>query len=77
MAYAGYASRNFSSLQKAVYGARRSSAVSPRDAEDGARIATGLGLTEASGFCTYTRWVARTKWKASGLGYAGLPPVGT
>jgi len=50
-----FASRNFSSLQNAVYGGQ----AVPRPFLDrmlqmAPRIATGLGLTEASGFCTYT-----------------------
>jgi len=52
---AGYASRNFSSLQKAVYGGQAVPAPFLREMLKMApRIATGLGLTEASGFCTYT-----------------------
>lgn len=52
---ADFGSRNLSGLQKAVYGGQavprpfldRMLAMAPR-------IATGLGLTETSGFCTYT-----------------------
>ena len=53
---ADYAKRNLSSLESAVYGGQavprpfleRMLTMAPR-------IATGLGMTEASGFCTYTR----------------------
>jgi fatty-acyl-CoA synthase len=52
---ADFARRNFSSLQKAVYGGQ---AVPlpflERMLQMAPSIATGLGLTEASGFCTYT-----------------------
>jgi acyl-CoA synthetase (AMP-forming)/AMP-acid ligase II len=52
---AGFAQRNLASLQTAVYGGQ----AVPRPFLDrmlhmAPRIATGLGLTEASGFCTYT-----------------------
>jgi acyl-CoA synthetase (AMP-forming)/AMP-acid ligase II len=52
---AGFAERNLSSLETAVYGGQ----AVPRPFLDrmlqmAPRIATGLGLTEASGFCTYT-----------------------
>jgi fatty-acyl-CoA synthase len=52
---AGYDQRNFSSLRSLLYGGQSV----PRPFLDrmltmGPRIATGLGLTEASGFCTYT-----------------------
>jgi fatty-acyl-CoA synthase len=52
---AGYSQRNFASLQKAVYGGQAvPRAFLDRMLEMAPQIATGLGLTEASGFCTYT-----------------------
>jgi acyl-CoA synthetase (AMP-forming)/AMP-acid ligase II len=52
---ADYASRNLSSLGLAVYGGQAvPGPFLDRMLEMAPRIATGLGLTEASGFCTYT-----------------------
>jgi acyl-CoA synthetase (AMP-forming)/AMP-acid ligase II len=52
---ADYARRNLSSLQLAVYGGQAvPKPFLERMLEMAPRIATGLGLTEASGFCTYT-----------------------
>lgn len=53
---AGFPERNFASLRTAVYGGQ----AVPRPFLDrmlqmAPNIATGLGLTESSGFCTYTR----------------------
>lgn len=52
---AGYARRNLSSLELAVYGGQAvPKPFLDRMLEMAPQIATGLGLTEASGFCTYT-----------------------
>jgi acyl-CoA synthetase (AMP-forming)/AMP-acid ligase II len=52
---ADYASRNLSSLQLAVYGGQAvPKPFLDRMLEMAPQISTGLGLTEASGFCTYT-----------------------
>jgi fatty-acyl-CoA synthase len=52
---ANYAQRNLASLQLAVYGGQAvPKPFLERMLEMAPRIATGLGLTEASGFCTYT-----------------------
>lgn len=68
---ADYASRNFASLRTAVYGGQSA----PRAFLDqmlrmAPRIATGLGLTEASGFCTYTALTPDAGPVAEGLGRA-------
>jgi acyl-CoA synthetase (AMP-forming)/AMP-acid ligase II len=67
---ADYASRNLSSLELAVYGGQ--AVPKPflgRMLEMAPRIATGLGLTEASGFCTYTA-LGGADVVADGLGWA-------
>ncbi len=66
-----YAAYDLSSLKAAVYGGqqvglpflRRMAAMAPR-------IGTGLGLTEASGFCTYTPLTAAPEDIADTLGYS-------
>ena len=68
---ADYGRRNLASLQKAVYGGQ----AVPRPFLDNMlrmapRIATGLGLTETSGFCTYTAATADADEVARGLGWA-------
>jgi acyl-CoA synthetase (AMP-forming)/AMP-acid ligase II len=66
----GYAERNLGSLQKAVYGGQ----AVPRPFLDrmlqmAPHIATGLGLTEASGFCTYTRLTGDAEEVVRGIGW--------
>jgi acyl-CoA synthetase (AMP-forming)/AMP-acid ligase II len=52
---AGYGKREFGSLRDAVYGGQSAPrAFLDRMLEMAPNIGTGLGLTEASGFCTYT-----------------------
>ncbi|HUP05447.1 MAG TPA: class I adenylate-forming enzyme family protein [Bryobacteraceae bacterium] len=68
---ADYARRNLSSLLTAVYGGQ----AAPRAFLDqmrlmAPRIATGLGLTEASGFCTYTPLTPEVDAVAEGLGWS-------
>jgi acyl-CoA synthetase (AMP-forming)/AMP-acid ligase II len=68
---AGYAERHLASLQSAVYGGQ----AVPRPFLDrmlqmAPRIATGLGLTEASGFCTYTPLTPDAGEVARGIGWA-------
>ena len=67
---ADYARRNLASLETAVYGGQAvPRAFLDRMLEMAPRIATGLGLTESSGFCTYTPSHARRRgsWsRASG-----------
>ncbi|MEI9972504.1 MAG: class I adenylate-forming enzyme family protein [Ignavibacteriota bacterium] len=68
---ADYARRNLSSLRSAVYGGQavprpfleRMLTMAPA-------IATGLGLTEASGFCTYTRLTPDADEVARGIGWS-------
>ncbi len=67
----GFASRNYPALQKAVYGGQavprpfleQMLAMAPA-------IATGLGLTEASGFCTYTDLTVNADDIAQSAGWA-------
>lgn len=67
---ADYARRNLSSLQLAVYGGQAvPRPFLERMLEMAPRIATGLGLTEASGFCTYTP-LGGVDEVADGVGYA-------
>jgi acyl-CoA synthetase (AMP-forming)/AMP-acid ligase II len=69
---ADFARRDFSGLQFAVYGGQ----AVPRPFLDrmlrmAPRIATGLGLTEASGFCTYTALTPdAVGLERSGIGWA-------
>jgi acyl-CoA synthetase (AMP-forming)/AMP-acid ligase II len=68
---AGFALRNQGSLQTAVYGGQ----AVPRPFLDrmlrmAPRIATGLGLTEASGFCTYTALTADSGEAERSIGWA-------
>jgi acyl-CoA synthetase (AMP-forming)/AMP-acid ligase II len=68
---ADYAKRNLASLEAAVYGGQ----AVPRPFLDrmlqmAPRIATGLGLTEASGFCTYTELTQDADAVARGIGWA-------
>jgi acyl-CoA synthetase (AMP-forming)/AMP-acid ligase II len=68
---AGYAGRDLSSLRAAVYGGQavprlflqQMLAMAPR-------IGTGLGLTESSGFCTYTALTGQVDELAGTLGWA-------
>ena len=58
---ADFARRHLASLQTAVYGGQAvPRAFLERMLQMAPRIATGLGLTESSGFCTYTRPVSYT-----------------
>jgi fatty-acyl-CoA synthase len=67
----GFASRDFPALRKAVYGGQ---AVARPFLEQmlamAPAIATGLGLTEASGFCTYTDLTANPDEIAQTAGWA-------
>jgi acyl-CoA synthetase (AMP-forming)/AMP-acid ligase II len=68
---AEYGRRNLASLQTAVYGGQ----AVPRPFLDemlkmAPQIATGLGLTETSGFCTYTALTNDAEALARGLGWA-------
>ena len=68
---ADYAQRGLRSLQLAVYGGQ----AVPRPFLDrmltmAPRIATGLGLTEASGFCTYTALTSDAEELERGIGWA-------
>ncbi|MGD0669424.1 MAG: class I adenylate-forming enzyme family protein [Bryobacteraceae bacterium] len=68
---AEYARRNLGSLQTAVYGGQ----AVPRPFLDrmlqmAPQIATGLGLTECSGFCTYTRLTSEAGELERGIGWA-------
>jgi acyl-CoA synthetase (AMP-forming)/AMP-acid ligase II len=68
---ADYAGRSFASLQSAVYGGQSV----PRPFLEqmlrmAPRIATGLGLTETSGFCTYTALTPDADAVAQSLGWA-------
>jgi acyl-CoA synthetase (AMP-forming)/AMP-acid ligase II len=67
---AGYGQRNLSSLRAAVYGGQ----AVPRSFLDkmltmAPAIGTGLGLTEASGFCTYTALTPDAGEVARGIGW--------
>ena len=75
---ADYGRRNLASLRTAVYGGQ----AVPRPFLDemlemAPRIATGLGLTETSGFCTYTASHRRCRSPGARhrLGHAGVPHV--
>jgi len=66
-----YAKRDLSSIEVGVYGGQSV----PRSFLDklramAPRIGTGLGLTETSGFCTYTSLETDPERVAAGLGYA-------
>ena len=68
---ADYARRNLASLRTAVYGGQ----AVPRPFLDemlkmAPKIATGLGLTETSGFCTYTTLTGDAGTLARGIGRA-------
>jgi len=68
---ADYAQRNLSSIQLAVYGGQ----AVPRPFLErmltmATQIATGLGLTEASGFCTYTALTGDAGELEHGVGWA-------
>jgi acyl-CoA synthetase (AMP-forming)/AMP-acid ligase II len=68
---ADYGRRNLASLQTAVYGGQ---AVARPFLDEmlkmAPRIATGLGLTETSGFCTYTALTKDAGALARGIGWA-------
>jgi acyl-CoA synthetase (AMP-forming)/AMP-acid ligase II len=68
---ADYASRKLSSIEAAVYGGQ--SVPRPfldRMLEMAPKIGTGLGLTEASGFCTYTALTSDAGEVARSIGWA-------
>jgi fatty-acyl-CoA synthase len=68
---AGYDARDLSSVQLAVYGGQ--SAPLPfleQMLRVAPKIATGLGLTEASGFCTYTEMSPDASGASRGVGWA-------
>jgi acyl-CoA synthetase (AMP-forming)/AMP-acid ligase II len=68
---ADYAQRNLSSLQAAVYGGQAvARPFLERMLRMAPKIATGLGLTEASGFCTYTPLTPHAEDVARGIGWA-------
>jgi acyl-CoA synthetase (AMP-forming)/AMP-acid ligase II len=68
---ADYAARNLASLRSAVYGGQSAPrAFLEQMLRMAPRIATGLGLTEASGFCTYTTLTPDADALAQGLGWA-------
>ena len=68
---ADYARRNLASLQTAVYGGQAvPRAFLDRMLQMAPRIATGLGLTESSGFCTYTRLMPDAAELEHGIGWA-------
>lgn len=68
--HSDYARRDLSSLEIVVYGGQ---SVPPAFLQKlrtmAPRIATGLGLTEASGFCTYTEPTGDMDALAAGIGY--------
>ncbi len=68
---ANYSERDFSSVRAVVYGGQSV----PRPFLDrmlgmGPRIGTGLGLTEASGFCTYTNLTPEADEVSRSIGWA-------
>jgi acyl-CoA synthetase (AMP-forming)/AMP-acid ligase II len=66
-----YARRDLSSLGLAVYGGQAASrAFLDQMRAMAPRIATGLGLTEASGFCTYTACTPNAAEVERGVGWA-------
>jgi acyl-CoA synthetase (AMP-forming)/AMP-acid ligase II len=68
---ADYAARNFGGLQNAVYGGQAAPrAFLEQMLRMAPRIATGLGLTETSGFCTYTALTPDAGEVAEGVGWA-------
>ena len=68
---ADYAARNFAGLQTAVYGGQSAPrAFLEQMLRMAPRIATGLGLTETSGFCTYTALTPDAGAVAEGVGWA-------
>jgi len=68
---ADYARRNFASLRTAVYGGQSAPrAFLEQMLRMAPRIATGLGLTEASGFCTYTAVTPDADAVARSLGWS-------
>ena len=68
---ADFARRHLASLQTAVYGGQAvPRAFLERMLQMAPRIATGLGLTESSGFCTYTRLTSEAGELEDGIGWA-------
>jgi len=68
---ADYSRRSRASLQTAVYGGQAvPRAFLDRMLEMAPRIATGLGLTESSGFCTYSRLTPDAAELGQGIGWA-------
>ncbi len=66
-----YDRRDLSSLETVVYGGQQvSRPFLERMAAMAPRMATGLGLTEASGFCTYTPLTGDVDLLAAGLGHS-------
>ena len=69
--HSDYGKRDLSSLEIVVYGGQAVSRPFLDKLRTMApRIATGLGLTEASGFCTYTSPTGDMDELAAGIGYA-------
>ncbi len=68
---AGYENRDFSSLQLAVYGGQAvPRAFLEKMRTMAPKLATGLGLTETSGFCTYTPRTGDVDEVAASIGLA-------
>jgi fatty-acyl-CoA synthase len=68
---ADYARRNLAGLETAVYGGQAvPRPFLDRMLEMAPRIGTGLGLTETSGFCTYTELTADAAAVERGVGWA-------
>jgi fatty-acyl-CoA synthase len=67
----GYSFYDLSSLEVAIYGGQQASQpFLERLASMAPRTATGLGLTEASGFCTYTTPGPGVVSESEGIGFA-------
>lgn len=67
----GYSQFDLSNLELVVYGGQSAPlSFVQQMAQMAPRVATGLGLTEASGFCTYTRPGATAEEVSQSLGYA-------
>lgn len=67
---AEFARYDLSSLRKVVYGGQEASRpFLERMAQMAPLVATGLGLTETAGFCTYTRMTSSVEEVAAGIGY--------
>lgn len=67
---ADFARYDLSSLRKAVYGGQQASRpFLERMAQMAPLVATGLGLTETAGFCTYTPMTSSVEEVMAGIGY--------